>query len=73
MTEKYLGVKFKTIFIKQSVPRLKGIEKLDYWCKRFSKAKLAPKVGKGSAGNMSFRTKKGFIITKMIVDFIKNS
>lgn len=63
MTEKYLGVRFKTVFLKKKIPKNKKIKTLNKWCKKFSKAKLAPKIGKGSAGNMSFRTKNGFIIT----------
>ena len=63
MTEIYQGVRFKTEFIRHEIPQNKKIEELKYWCKRFSKLGLAPKVGEGSAGNLSFRISNGFIIT----------
>ena len=63
MTEIYQGVRFKTEFIRYEIPQNKKIEELKYWCKIFSKLGLAPRVGEGSAGNLSFRISNGFIIT----------
>jgi len=63
MNETYQGVKFETLFIKKEILKNKRIEKLNYWCKRFSELGFAPKIGDGSAGNLSFRTSNGFIIT----------
>jgi creatinine amidohydrolase len=52
-------VRFKTIFLDENLPDDKRINQLIYRCRRFHKLGLAPK----SAGNLSFRTKNGFIIT----------
>ena len=53
------GVRFETLFLSKSPPRDERIDQLVYWCQRFDKLGLAPR----SAGNLSFRTKQGFIIT----------
>jgi len=63
MSEKYSGVKFKTIFREKKKIEHKTIEKLKYWGKKFADLNLAPKVEGGFAGNLSFRTQQGFIIT----------
>ena len=52
-------VRFKTVFLSKNPPDDDRTKELIYWAKRFDKLGLAPK----SAGNLSFRTKKGFIIT----------
>ncbi len=61
--EKYFGTKFKTIFIEKRKIENKNIKRLKFWGKVFGKLKLASKVEGGFSGNLSFRTKKGFIIT----------
>ena len=38
-------------------------QQLQHWCGIFDKEGLAPRVGGASAGNLSFRTPAGFIIT----------
>jgi len=53
------GVRFETLFLSKNPPRDERIDQLVYWCQRFDKLGLAPR----SAGNLSFRTKQGFIIT----------
>ena len=53
------GVRFETTFLSKNPPRDERTGQLLYWCQRFDKLGLAPK----SAGNLSFRTKQGFIIT----------
>jgi len=53
------GVRFETVFLGKNPPTDERTNQLIYWAKRFDKLGLAPK----SAGNLSFRTKKGFIIT----------
>ncbi len=53
------GVRFETVFLSESPPDDERTNQLLYWGKRFDKLGLAPK----SAGNLSFRTKKGFVIT----------
>ncbi len=61
--EKYSGVKFKTIFKEKKKIEHKGIEKLMTWGEKFVELNLAPKIEGGFAGNLSFRTLHGFIIT----------
>jgi ribulose-5-phosphate 4-epimerase/fuculose-1-phosphate aldolase len=39
------------------------IERLAYWCSAFDAEGLAPIEGGASAGNLSFRTRQGFVIT----------
>ena len=53
------GVRFETLFLSKIPPRDERIDQLVYWCQRFDELGLAPM----SAGNLSFRTKQGFIIT----------
>ncbi len=53
------GVRFETVFLSKNPPDDEEINRLIYWSKRFDELGLAPK----SAGNLSFRTKQGFIIT----------
>jgi len=53
------GVRFETLYLSKSPPCDERIDQLVYWCRRFDKLGLAPR----SAGNLSFRTKQGFIIT----------
>lgn len=53
------GLRFKTVFLSKTPPDDERINRLIYWAKRFDQLGLAPK----SAGNLSFRTGKGFVIT----------
>lgn len=50
---------FETVFLSKNPPDDKRANRLIYWAKRFNKLGLTPK----SAGNLSFRTEKGFVIT----------
>jgi len=68
MSEKYSGVKFKTIFREKSKIKHKGIEKLRHWGRKFTELDLAPKIEGGFAGNLSFRTHRGFIITASVAN-----
>ncbi len=52
-------VRFETVFVNKTPPDDERTKELIYWSKRFDRLGLAPK----SAGNLSFRIKKGFIIT----------
>ncbi|MFC1768960.1 class II aldolase/adducin family protein [Nanoarchaeota archaeon] len=63
MGESYKGTKFVTIFVKKQVLNNEKIDELIHWCKRFDEEGLAPLHPKGSAGNLSFRSERGFIIT----------
>ena len=60
---KYIGVRFKTIFLNKNIVEDKKIKELIKWGRRFGILGLSPKYNGGSAGNLSFRTKDGFIIT----------
>ena len=53
------GVRFETVFLGENPPDDDRVNQLIYWGKRFDKLGLVPE----SAGNLSFRTKQGFIIT----------
>jgi len=66
LVEKYVGVKFKTKFLLKEPPKDERIAELAKWCKVFHSYGLAPVVDGKSAGNLSFRLRKGlneFIIT----------
>ena len=71
MSEEYVGVKFKTIFLEKKEVTDKRIDQLILWGKKLAELGLSPKYGNGSAGNLSFRTKKGFIITGSRTNFSK--
>lgn len=53
------GLRFKTIFLSKHPLEDERAGRLLYWCRRFHRLGLTPK----SAGNLSFRTEQGFIIT----------
>ncbi len=63
MSEGFVGVKFQTIFVEKCVPKDNCINGLIFWCKQFSEIGICPKHEKGSFGNLSARTEKGFITT----------
>lgn len=63
MSEIYTGVHFKTIFRTREAPRNPETQILMQWCHHFADQGLAPKRDNGYAGNLSFRTENGFIIT----------
>ncbi len=65
------STKFKTAFLEKSIPENKKNKELIEWCKKFSKYNLAPVLKNYSCGNLSFRTKKGMIITGSAVDLGK--
>ena len=58
MVEK-TGVRFDTVFLNENPPDDDGIEQLICWGKRFYQLGITS----GSAGNLSFRTKDGFVVT----------
>jgi len=69
MAEEYCGVKFRTIFNNKTILKNKKIEELINWCKEFNRCGFTPKAALGSAGNLSFRTDNGFIISCSQADF----
>lgn len=68
MTEEYCGVKFRTIFNNKIVLSYNKIQYLINWCKEFNKMGFTPGCN-GNAGNLSFRTNNGFIISCTRADF----
>lgn len=64
--EKYVGVKFRTKFLRKEPPEDERIAELAKWCKVFHSYGLTPVVNGRSVGNLSFRIADGlneFIIT----------
>lgn len=64
MPEIYSGPRFETAFEEKSVPEHPFLGELIGWCRRMSFLGFAPSAeDSGCAGNLSFRTDSGFIIT----------
>ena len=55
----YEGVKYKTVFLSEDIPKDSRIDELRKWCEIFHKNKLAPFYTGGTHGNMSFRITPG--------------
>lgn len=53
------ALQFETVFLSESPPDSERASRLIYWARRFHELDLVPE----SAGNLSFRTGKGFVIT----------
>jgi len=66
--EEYKGIKFRNIIIEKAFVDNELLPRLIDWCNRLSELGLAPLHGKGSAGNLSFRTARGFVITNSGTD-----
>ena len=73
MSEIYSGTKFKTTFKEKKVLNNEKIDELTKYCNKFAELGLAPFVDGGHAGNLSFRTENGFIITAAGADLSKIS
>jgi len=71
MSEEYCGVKFRTRFCNKTILKNPEIKELINWCNEFHKIGFTPDAGKGSAGNLSFRTDNGFIISCSQANFSK--
>lgn len=64
MGEVYTGPKFTTKFAEKTVPVHPLCDNLIDWCHKIADFGMFPPGGKsGNAGNLSFRTSNGFIIT----------
>lgn len=63
MPEEYIGTKFNTIFLDKNPLQDPRIKHIILWGKKLSLLGLTPAYNVGAAGNLSFRTEKGFIIT----------
>jgi L-fuculose-phosphate aldolase len=62
--ERYIGVKFRTVFLGRETPSDPRVADLVRWCRQLHDLGLSPSYGAGSAGNLSFRTSRGFVITR---------
>lgn len=62
--EGYVGTKFQTVFVKRQTPQDARVSDLVKWCHKFHELGLSPSYSAGSAGNLSVRTPRGFIITR---------
>lgn len=63
LVERYSGPKFKTFFTAEHTPTDDRVKKIINWGKKFSLLGVTPAFEFSAAGNLSFRTQLGFIIT----------
>jgi L-fuculose-phosphate aldolase len=56
-------IRFNISFVSDQVPRDPKIEELEEWCERFQRNGLTPEFEGNYTGNLSFRCRKGFVIT----------
>jgi len=56
-------IRFNISFVSDEVPRNAKIEELKEWSEKFQKNELTPEIEGNYTGNLSFRSKEGFVIT----------
>ncbi|MCJ7614503.1 class II aldolase/adducin family protein [Candidatus Bathyarchaeota archaeon] len=56
-------IRFNTVFVSDKIPSDAKILELKEWNKTFQKRGLTPEVQGNYTGNLSFRSKEGFVIT----------
>ncbi|MGD2066127.1 MAG: class II aldolase/adducin family protein [Candidatus Bathyarchaeota archaeon] len=56
-------IRFNTVFISDKIPHDVKLRELKKWSKTFQKSGLTPEVQGNFTGNLSFRSKEGFVIT----------
>ncbi len=56
-------IRFNISFVSDEVPSDARIEELKEWCRRFQKNGLTPEFEGNYTGNLSFRSREGFVIT----------
>jgi len=56
-------IRFNISFVSDEVPRNAKIEELKEWSEKFQKNGLTPEIEGNYTGNLSFRSKAGFVIT----------
>jgi len=56
-------IRFNISFVSDEVPRDAKIEELKEWSERFQKNELTPEFEGNYTGNLSYRSKEGFVIT----------
>ena len=67
MAEVYTGTKFRTIFTSREAPSDQRVSELVEWCHHWGQLAV---VG-DTVGNLSFRTPRGFIISRTAADLSK--
>lgn len=65
-------MKFSVEFLSKKIPITRKLDELKKWCNIFHERKLTPQAEGGSLGNLSFRFRKGFIITASGLRLKKN-
>ncbi len=56
-------IQFNTVFASEQTPKDPQLGELKEWCAKFQKNYLTPVVEGNYTGNLSFRSKEGFVIT----------
>jgi len=56
-------IQFNTVFVSGKTPKDPRLGELKEWCAKFQKNYLTPVVEGNYTGNLSFRSKEGFVIT----------
>jgi len=56
-------IRFNIIFVSHEIPRDARIDELKEWSERFQRNGLTPEIEGNYTGNLSFRSKEGFVIT----------
>ena len=56
-------IRFNSIFVSEEVPSDARIDELKEWSERFQRKGLTPEIEGNYTGNLSFRSKEGFVIT----------
>lgn len=56
-------IRFNTVFVSDKIPSDAKIVELKEWSEKFQKNGLTPEVEGNYTGNLSFRSKEGFVIT----------
>jgi len=56
-------IRFNITFVSDEIPIDPRIDELKEWCERFQKGGLTPEFEGNYTGNLSFRSKEGFVIT----------
>ena len=56
-------IRFNTVFVSDKIPHDTKLVELKKWSKTFQESGLTPEVQGNFTGNLSFRSKEGFVIT----------
>ena len=56
-------IRFNTVFVSDIIPSDTKLGELKKWSKKFQKSGLTPEFQGNFTGNLSFRSKEGFVIT----------